>query len=55
MKLSELIEIVEDTRAKEGDIEVRFIAPYNDYEVGQVTLQTNEEGKKYLRLEWQQG
>lgn len=54
MKISELVEIIEDVRAREGDIEVRFIAPYNDYEIGQITLQRPTEDKKYLRLEWQQ-
>jgi hypothetical protein len=54
MNLSALIEIFGDLLAEEGDIEVRFIAPYNDYEIGQITLQQPTEGNKYLRLEWQQ-
>ena len=53
MKLSALVEIFEDVRAKEGDVEVRFIAPYNDYKIECITLQEEEGGKKYLRLEWQ--
>lgn len=55
MKISELVELIEDKRAQEGDLEVRFIAPYNDYEIHQVVLQVDEEGQKYLLLEWRQG
>lgn len=55
MNISKLVEILEDVRAQKGDIEVRFMAPYNDYAIEQITLQTDDEGKQYLRLEWQQG
>ena len=55
MNISQLVGIIEDVRAREGDIEVRFMAPYNDYEIEQITLTADDKGKKYLRLEWQQG
>jgi hypothetical protein len=54
MNLSTLVEIIEDIRAEEGDLEVRFIGPYNDYEIEQIELLVNEEGQKYMRLGWRQ-